>query len=58
MVPKTNMARNDSDKETLGHSNENSSVRDGGEKGEREPQETGPVWFWDKICGMPGVKCS
>jgi hypothetical protein len=42
------MALKDSDEETLGHSNENRSVRGGGEKGEREPQERGPVGFWHK----------
>ena len=37
------MALNDSDEETLGHNNKNSSVRSEGEKGERDP-----VGFWHK----------
>jgi hypothetical protein len=42
------MAGDESDQETLGHSNENSPVRDGGEKGEKKQRESSPVGFWHK----------
>lgn len=43
------MARNDSDEETVGHGAEKSPAKaDGGEKGERQGQESGTVGFWHK----------